>query len=378
MKKLLYVFGTRPEAIKMAIPIIKSKNMREDFNVKICITSQQKEMLQDVLRVFNIVPDYDLGIMTENQELTDITSGILNGMRNIITETEADIIIVQGDTTTTFTTALAAFYQKRKIAHIEAGLRTYDLYAPWPEEANRKLTSNIANYHFCPTTESKKNLLSEGIKEENIVVTGNTGIDALFYMQSMFDSSHELEKQILCSLHNKFNNDILGTKFILITGHRRESFGEGIENICYAILELAKSYRHINFIYPVHLNPNVQTPVHKILAEEKNIHLIMPLNYTEFIYLLGKSYIILTDSGGVQEEAASLGIPLLVMREKTERPEGIFAGTAKLTGNKKENIVKEVAALINNKELYSLMARAHNPYGDGLATDRILDYFIKL
>jgi len=378
MKKLLYVFGTRPEAIKMAIPIIKSKNMREDFNVKICITSQQKEMLQDVLRVFNIVPDYDLGIMTENQELTDITSGILNGMRNIITETEADIIIVQGDTTTTFTAALAAFYQKRKIAHIEAGLRTYDLYAPWPEEANRKLTSNIADYHFCPTTESQKNLLSEGIKEENIVVTGNTVIDALFYVQSMFNSSHELEKQILCSLHNKFNHDILGTKFILITGHRRESFGEGIENICYAILELAKSYRHINFIYPVHLNPNVQTPVHKILAEEKNIHLIMPLNYTEFIYLLGKSYIILTDSGGVQEEAASLGIPLLVMREKTERPEGIFAGTAKLTGNKKENIVKEVAALINNKEIYSHMARAQNLYGDGKATYRILDYLKKL
>lgn len=378
MKKLLYVFGTRPEAIKMAIPIIKSKNMKEDFEVKICITSQHKEMLQDVLKVFNIVPDYDLGIMTENQELTDITSGILNGMRNIITETEADIIVVQGDTTTTFSAALAAFYQKRKIAHIEAGLRTYDLSAPWPEEANRKLTSNIANYHFCPTNESKKNLISEGIKEVNIVVTGNTVIDALFYVQSMVNSSNELEKQILCSLQNKFENDILGTKFILITGHRRESFGEGIKDICDAILELAKSYRHINFIYPVHLNPNVQTPVYNILGREKNIYLTMPLNYFEFIYLLGKSYIILTDSGGVQEEAASLGIPLLVMRDKTERPEGIFSGTAKLTGNKKENIVNGVTALIEDKEIHSAMARAHNPYGDGKATDRILDYLKKL
>jgi len=377
LKKILIVFGTRPEAIKM-VPLVKEFQKDTDiFEIKVCVTAQHREMLDQVLEIFGIKPDYDLDIMKPGQNLYDITSNVLQGMKKVLEDFKPDIILVHGDTTTTFATSLATFYKQIKVGHVEAGLRTHNIYSPWPEEANRQITGVLANYHFAPTWVAKENLLKEGKKEKNIIVTGNTVIDALFLALKKIKDNKSLEEKIINKLKTNLTFNIQNSKFILITGHRRENFGQGFINICNAIKELALEFKDFNFIYPVHLNPNVQEPVNKILRNLENVYLIEPLEYLEFVYLMSKSYLIITDSGGIQEEAPSLGKPVLVTRDTTERPEAVEAGTVKLVGTDRVMIIKEVRNLINNQKEYEKMSKAHNPYGDGKAAQKIIE-FLKL
>ena len=371
MKRVLLVFGTRPEAIKMA-PLVKRLGaMNDEFLVKVCVTAQHRQMLDQVLDIFDITPDYDLDIMKHKQDLYDITSNILLKMRDILMDFKPDIVLVHGDTTTTSATSLATFYQKIRVGHIEAGLRTGNIYSPWPEEANRQITGVLANYHFAPTDESANNLLKENKPKKSIFVTGNTVIDALYMVLDKIDQSLELKQRIIQNIEKNSKFKINNSKFILVTGHRRENFGEGFLNICQALKALSLKNPDIDIVYPVHLNPNVQEPVFKILSDISNIHLIEPLEYESFLYIMSRAYFIITDSGGVQEEAPSLGKPVLVMRDTTERPEAVKAGTVKLVGTNKEIIIKEAQKLIDDKIEYNKMSKAHNPYGDGKASERI-------
>ena len=374
IKKILLVFGTRPEAIKMA-PLVKQLKIDNgEFITKLCVTAQHREMLDQVLELFEIVPDYDLNIMKKGQDLYDITSAVLLNMKDVLDDFKPDIVLVHGDTTTTSATSLAAFYKKIKVGHVEAGLRTNNIYSPWPEEANRQITGVLSNYHFAPTQTAKENLLKENKKEKGIIVTGNTVIDALFLALNKIKNSTELQQKInhkLSTIGYQLQND---KKIILVTGHRRENFGEGFINICEALKEIAINNPKIDIVYPVHLNPNVQKPVNELLSGVNNIHLIKPLQYEEFIYLMDRSYFIITDSGGVQEEAPSLGKPVLVMRNTTERPEAVEAGTVKLVGTDKNIIAKEAQKLINDKISYEKMSKAHNPYGDGKAVQKIVKF----
>ena len=364
--KVLSIFGTRPEAIKMA-PLVKALAGDSSIIAKVCVTAQHREMLDQVLELFQIKPDYDLNIMKPGQDLSDITSRILLGLKPVLEEFKPDWVLVHGDTTTTFSASLAAFYQQIKVGHVEAGLRTGNMLSPWPEEANRTLTGKLATLHFAPTETSKSNLLRELVDETNIVVTGNTVIDALLDVRDNLlmheDAQGRFDKQF----------SWIDKPFILVTGHRRESFGGGFERICQALHDIAVKYPDFKVIYPVHLNPNVREPVNRILADVDNVHLIEPLDYLPFVYLMDKAHIILTDSGGIQEEAPSLGKPVLVMRETTERPEAIEAGTVKLVGTDPVKILEEVSSLIEDQEHYARMARSHNPYGDGEACARIIE-----
>ena len=371
MKKILIVFGTRPEAIKMA-PLVKEfRKNQVYFETKVCVTAQHREMLDQVLDLFQIIPDYDLNIMSPGQDLYDVTSNILLKIKPVLEEFKPDVVLVHGDTATTFATSLAAYYQKIKIGHVEAGLRTGDLYSPWPEEGNRRLTGVLTNYHFAPTNTSKNNLLNEGVNESLVFVTGNTVIDALQLVVKRINNDKTLSLKIE-SVIRKSGFKKIDSKFILVTGHRRENFGQGFLNICKALKVLANRNPDINILYPVHLNPNVREPVNKLLSNISNIMLVEPFQYEEFIYLMSKSYLILTDSGGIQEEAPSLGKPVLVMRDTTERPEAVEAGTIKLVGSDQENIVKEAQRLLDNDIEYQKMSRAHNPYGNGESSRHIL------
>ena len=372
-KKILLVFGTRPEAIKMAPIIHALKNEHDHFDLKICTTSQHRQMLDQVLKIFEIETDIDLDLMQQNQNLLDLTSLILNKMKNVFLQFKPDAVLVHGDTTTTLATSMAAFYASIPVGHVEAGLRTYDLKKPFPEEFNRQITSKIAKWHFAPTQLSQKNLLSEGIDKSLITVTGNTVIDSLQWILKRIDKDKKLKKNLETILNNNLPFNWQKEKFILITAHRRENFGEGLLQICSAIKELANIYPNINFVYPVHPNPNVSIPVNNVLNIFKNVHLIKPLDYQSFIYLLNFSYFVLTDSGGIQEEAPSLGKPVLVMREVTERPEGVKAGTVELVGSDYQKIIEGVSSLLDNEKHYYKISRVHNPYGDGLACKRIVD-----
>lgn len=366
--KLLVVFGTRPEAIKMAPLVDGLKKRKIDFRV--CVTGQHRQMLDQVLDLFEITPHYDLDIMNSKQTLSTVTSTILQKIQPVIEDYKPTVICVHGDTATTLATSLAAYYNQIDIAHIEAGLRTSNIYSPWPEEGNRKITAAVAKYHFAPTESTKNNLLHEGVSAQNIYVTGNTVIDALFLACQKIES----KKELLEKYENEFSY-LKNKKIVLITGHRRENFGNGFENICQAISELAAQNPNVEFVYPVHLNPSVREPVNRLLAGKSNIHLIEPLDYLSFVYLMKMSYVILTDSGGIQEEAPSLGKPVLVMRDTTERPEAVEAGTVKLVGTSQQTIIEQVNLLLNNQREYEKMAGAHNPYGDGTAVDRILAIF---
>jgi UDP-N-acetylglucosamine 2-epimerase (non-hydrolysing) len=375
--KILTVFGTRPEAIKLA-PVVKALEDHPDqFRSLVCVTAQHREMLDQVLRLFDIKPDHDLNIMKPKQDLFGITSEVLLKLRDLLREIKPDLILVQGDTTTTFAASLAAFYQKIRIGHVEAGLRTNDKYRPFPEEINRHLTSVMADYHFAPTEKAKLNLLKEGISEDSIYVTGNTVIDALFWILRN-QSTPENRKRMEDYFSGKLGISMDDRRLILVTAHRRESFGKGFENICQAIREIALRNPDIRIIYPVHLNPNVQEPVHRIIGEMDQIDLIEPLDYEPFVYLMNKSFIILTDSGGIQEEAPSLGKPVLVMREVTERPEAVEAGTAKLVGTQMEDIICETQTLLDHPEVYDGMANIKNPYGDGKAAERIVQILFRI
>ena len=378
-KKIMLVFGTRPEAIKMA-PLVKEfLRYPEKFETVVCVTGQHREMLDQVLRIFDIQPDYDLNIMKQGQDLYDVTARVLVGMRNVLRKVLPDVVLVHGDTTTSTAAALAAFYQQIPVGHIEAGLRTPDIYSPWPEEMNRQITSRIATYHFSPTPLSKQNLLAEGIKEEQIVVTGNTVIDALYRVVDHIKKNLKLDAE-LESLLKQAGYDVTrlkeGKKLVLITGHRRENFGEGFVHICTAIKDLTKKYPDVDFVYPMHLNPNVRKPIHEVFEDNLsglgNMFFIEPLEYLSFVYLMEKSNIVLTDSGGIQEEAPGLGKPVLVMRDTTERPEALEAGTVKLVGTSYDKIVNEVSALLENQDYYNKMSKAINPYGDGKACGRIV------
>ncbi|WP_444903970.1 non-hydrolyzing UDP-N-acetylglucosamine 2-epimerase [Microbulbifer sp. CnH-101-E] len=368
---VLVVFGTRPEAIKMAPLVLKLQGDLR-FSVQVCVTAQHREMLDQVLTLFNLVPTYDLNLMKPGQDLTDISVAILRGMREILEEAKPDIVLVHGDTATTFAATLACYYKQIPIGHVEAGLRTGNLYSPWPEEANRKLTGALATLHFSPTETSKKNLLEEGVSEDRVFVTGNTVIDALLGVVRKLDNDELLFKK----LDEKFSFIDKSKKLILVTGHRRESFGDGFKRICQALAVTAKAHPNCQIIYPVHLNPNVQDPVNSLLKNISNIYLIDPLDYLPFVYLMNKSNVILTDSGGIQEEAPSLGKPVLVMRDTTERPEAVSAGTVKLVGTEVDRITKELTTLLTENEAYKNMSYAHNPYGDGEACDRILNALV--
>jgi len=371
MKKILIVFGARPEAIKMA-PLVKEFEKNQNFfNTKVCVTAQHREMLDQVLDLFDITPEYDLDIMKPDQDLYDVTSNILLKIKPVLESFKPDVVLVHGDTATTFATSLAAYYQKIKIGHVEAGLRTGDLYSPWPEEGNRRLTGVLTDYHFSPTDTSKKNLLNEGVNNESIFVTGNTVIDALQLVVNRVKNNEILRLKIENTIIQSGFQE-LNSKFILVTGHRRENFGQGFLNICEALKVLAKNNPNINILYPVHLNPNVRKPVNDLLSNVGNIKLVEPFQYEEFIYLMSKSYLILTDSGGIQEEAPSLGKPVLVMRDTTERPEAVEAGTVRLVGSDRDNIIKEVQDLIDDSDEYQKMSKAHNPYGDGNASKNIV------
>ncbi len=366
---VLTVFGTRPEAIKMA-PLVHKLAKDERFDAKVCVTAQHREMLDQVLNLFEITPDYDLNLMKPGQDLTDVTCGILQGLKSVLTEFKPDYVLVHGDTATTFSATLAAYYQQIKVGHVEAGLRTGNLYSPWPEEGNRKLTGAIADVHFVPTTTSQQNLLAENISESKTVVTGNTVIDALLEVKDKLSRDVGIQEKMAANFdfleHDK--------KMVLITGHRRESFGGGFERICQAISSLAKEFPQVQFVYPMHLNPNVREPVNRLLAHQSNVFLIEPVDYLPFVYLMDKSTVILTDSGGVQEEAPSLGKPVLVMRDTTERPEAVEAGTVKLVGTDVETIFSYASELLTDESKYEQMAFAHNPYGDGKACQRIADF----
>jgi len=372
MKKILLVFGTRPEAIKMA-PLVKDFQKHPDkFDTEVCVTAQHRQMLDQVLDVFDIKPDYDLNIMAPNQDLYDITSKVLLGMRHVLNTSKPDIVFVHGDTTTSTAAALAAFYQHILVAHIEAGLRTYNLSSPWPEEMNRQLTDRLCTWCFAPTETAKTNLLNEKISAQ-IVVTGNTVIDALLMAVDIIKTRPELDGNIRDELEQKGYKLNENRRIILVTGHRRENFGEGFLHICQALKEIALVYPDVDIVYPVHLNPNVQKPVYELLSSIENIHLIEPLDYLPFVYMMQQSYLILTDSGGVQEEAPSLGKPVLVMRDTTERPEAVEAGTVKLVGTDTAVIVEAARTLLEDTEVYSKMARSVNPYGDGKACGRVVE-----
>jgi UDP-N-acetylglucosamine 2-epimerase (non-hydrolysing) len=372
------VFGTRPEAIKMAPVVTEFLKYKKKFNTRICVTAQHRSMLDQVLSIFKIKVYYDLNIMKPNQNLYDITSNVLLKMNDVLNDFKPDLVLVHGDTTTTSATSLACFYQKIPVGHVEAGLRTGNIYSPWPEEMNRKLTGAIAKYHFAPTSTSQKNLLNEGVPRNNIYITGNTVIDALYMITNRIKKDKKLKLKIeneILKYGFKINRN---KRLILVTGHRRENFGEGFINICKALKEIALNYKNVDILYPVHLNPNVQKPVYKILSGINNVHLIEPIDYLPFVYLMNEAYLIITDSGGIQEEAPSLGKPVLVMRDTTERPEAVTAGTVKIVGTKKEKIFGEASKLLNNKKLYDKMSKAHNPYGDGKACPRIVKHIYKI
>lgn len=380
----MLVFGTRPDAIKMA-PLVKEfLKYPKDFNTVVCVTGQHREMLDQVLKIFEIIPDFDLNIMQQGQDLYDVTARVLLGLRDILQEIQPDMVFVHGDTSTSTAAALASFYQKIPVAHIEAGLRTNNLYSPWPEEANRQLTSRIATYHFAPTALSKQNLIQENIASDYVIVTGNTVIDGLYYVVDKINHTKslikKLEKSILDSGYNvsRLNE---GKKLVLITGHRRENFGDGFVQICRALRNLALKYPDVDYVYPMHLNPNVREPIIEVFGEENtisNIFFVEPFDYLNFVYLMGKSYLIITDSGGIQEEAPGLGKPVLVMRDTTERPEALEAGTVKLVGTEMNVIINEVSKLLDNKLHYASMSESVNPYGDGLACSRVLDYLMSI
>lgn len=380
MKTIMLVFGTRPEAIKMA-PLVKEfQKYPESFETIVCVTGQHREMLDQVLKIFDIKPDYDLHIMKPGQDLYDVTANVLLGMRNVFKEVHPDIVLVHGDTTSSTAAALAAFYQQIPVGHVEAGLRTYNIYSPWPEEMNRQITGRIASYNFAPTKLSRENLLKENVPDSKINITGNTVIDALYWVINKIKSDKELDKFIESELM-KAGYDVTrlkdGKKMVLITGHRRENFGNGFINICNAIKYLTEKYPNVDFIYPMHLNPNVRKPIHEVFGENLsnlgNMFFIEPLEYLCFVYLMEKSSIVLTDSGGIQEEAPGLGKPVLVMRDTTERPEALSAGTVKLVGTDYEKIVNEMSILISDVLAYQRMSAAVNPYGDGKACERIVD-----
>lgn len=379
MKKFLVIFGTRPEAIKMA-PVVESLKHYVELNperllLKVCVTAQHRELLDQVLDVFNIVPDYDLEIMQNDQDLFDLSSRILLQVRGVLDDFKPDLVVVHGDTSTSFIASLAAFYKKIKIAHVEAGLRTNDIYSPWPEEANRQLTSKLADFHFVPTDNSKKNLVKESVSESSIHITGNTVIDALLMVRKKIYKSVSLQQ----TLESRINLDfkIRGAKYILVTGHRRENFGQGFHDICRGLIEIANNNPSFSIIYPMHMNPNVVKPVKELLGQINNIFLINPLDYLSFVYLMDNAFLILTDSGGIQEEAPSLGVPVLVMRENTERPEAVDYGTVKLVGTNTSSIVSQVQELIDDAYKYKLMSETINPYGDGKASEKILEVLIK-
>ena len=369
--KVLVVFGTRPEAIKMA-PVVNSLKNSSSFELKVCVTAQHRQMLDQVLELFSIKPDFDLDLMKSNQDLTDITTGVLNGIRKVFKSWSPNWVLVHGDTTTTLATSLASYYEKINVGHVEAGLRTGNIYSPWPEEINRQVVSNIARLHFAPTPEARENLLKEGINKEYIFVTGNTVVDALFNISQRLEKNDELNYQV-----KKYIPSLnLDKKIILVTGHRRENFGDGFENICNALNEIAER-DDVEIVYPVHLNPNVQEPVNRLLGNNPNIHLISPLDYLPFVYLMNKSYLILTDSGGIQEEAPSLGKPVLVLRDNTERPEALKAGTVKLVGTSTEAIVSETCNLLDERSKYEAMAKSKNPFGVGDAANKITTQLLK-
>lgn len=373
IKKILIVFGTRPEAIKM-VPLIKEFKKYNDFEIKICVSAQHRQMLDQVLNLFEIKPDYDLDIMRANQDLYDISSRVLLGMRDVMKDFCPNVVLVHGDTTTSFVGALAAFYQKIKIGHVEAGLRTNDLYSPFPEEANRQITGVLADFHFAPTQSAKQNLIKENKNPNSIIVTGNTVIDALLLMIDKIEKNVNLRDEITSILRLKYSNFGSERKFILVTGHRRENFGDGFLNICDALKNIAQNNPEIDIVYPVHLNPNVQKPVREILSNLSNVYLIDPLEYEKFVYLMSKSFFIITDSGGIQEEAPSLGKPVLVTRDTTERPEALQSGAVKLVGTNKNIIIKEAQNLILQKDEFEKMSKANNPYGDGKASERIVQF----
>jgi UDP-N-acetylglucosamine 2-epimerase (non-hydrolysing) len=370
-KRVLTVFGTRPEAIKMA-PLVHALATDERFESKVCVTAQHREMLDQVLDLFEIVPDYDLNLMKAGQTLNDITARILQELKPVLQDFKPDVILVHGDTATTFAASLAAYYEQIEVGHVEAGLRTGNIYSPWPEEANRRLTGVLTKYHFAPTETSRQNLINENYLETSIYVTGNTVIDALLMVKNKIDNDLELEE----SLAELFPMLDESKKIILVTGHRRESFGGGFERICDALVRTAKAFPECQIIYPVHLNPNVREPVNRLLSSVDNIYLIEPQQYLPFIYLMNKAHIILTDSGGIQEEAPSLGKPVLVMRETTERPEAVEAGTVKLVGTDIQTIESELTKLLLDERAYSEMSFSHNPYGDGKACEKILNTLI--
>ena len=378
MKTIMLVFGTRPEAIKMC-PLVKEfQKYPEDFKTIVCVTGQHREMLDQVLKIFEVVPDYDLNIMKQGQDLYDVTARVLTGMRDVFKEIKPDVVLVHGDTTTSTAAALAAFYQQIPVGHVEAGLRTHNIYSPWPEEMNRQITGRIATYNFAPTKLSEMNLIEEKAMGE-ICITGNTVIDALHAVVGKLNTNEELKKEqdkILRDAGYNVSRLKDGKKLVLITGHRRENFGDGFINMCTAIRDLKNKYPEVDFVYPMHLNPNVRKPIHEVFGEDLsnlgNMFFIEPLQYLEFVYLMEKSTIVLTDSGGIQEEAPGLGKPVLVMRDTTERPEALEAGTVKLVGTNYDKIVTEVSMLLDNKEYYDTMSKAVNPYGDGLACGRIV------
>ena len=389
MKKIMLVFGTRPEAIKMA-PLVKEfEKYADDFQTIVCVTGQHRQMLDQVLHLFEITPDYDLNIMKQGQDLYDVTSRVLLGMRDVLREAQPDVVLVHGDTTTSTAAALAAFYQQIPVGHVEAGLRTHNIYSPWPEEMNRQITGRIATYNFAPTPLSRQNLLEEKVSENSITVTGNTVIDALYWVVDKIKRDEALSAELKTTLatagydverldNSQFtiHNSELSRRLVLITGHRRENFGDGFIRMCTAIRDLTQKYPDVDFVYPMHLNPNVRKPIHEVFGDDLsdlgNMFFIEPLEYLSFVYLMEKSTIVLTDSGGIQEEAPGLGKPVLVMRDTTERPEALEAGTVKLVGTDYDKIVAKVSALLDNQEYYDAMSKAVNPYGDGLACGRIV------
>lgn len=378
--KILIAFGTRPEAIKMA-PLVKAfKERRHNCEIKVCVTAQHREMLDQVLTFFDITPDFDLDVMKPGQDLYDITANVLLGMKRVYEQFHPDVVFVHGDTSTTFAVALAAFYQQIAVAHVEAGLRTGNIYSPWPEEANRKLTTQLTRYHFAPTRTSEKNLIKENIDNHKIIITGNTVIDALLLTTEKIGQDAELEHRIINQINGLIasdNFDVSCDQYILVTGHRRENHGQGFINICNALKHIAEHNSKLHIIYPVHLSPHVQAPVNRMLSSVDNIHLIAPLQYEQFVYLMSQSYFIITDSGGIQEEAPSLGKPVLVMRQTTERPEAVGAGAVKLVGVDVDMITAEAQKLISDKAAYQIMSQSQNPYGDGHASTVIVDHIIQ-
>jgi UDP-N-acetylglucosamine 2-epimerase (non-hydrolysing) len=372
-KKIMLVFGTRPEAIKMAPLYHALKACPQQFETQVCVTAQHRQMLDQVLRVFEINPDIDLNLMKAGQDLYDVTASVLLGMRDVLQQHKPDALLVHGDTTTSLAAAIAGFYAGVPVGHVEAGLRTHDVYAPFPEEFNRQVASKVTRWHFAPTEFSQRNLLNEHVDEDQITVTGNTVIDALLWVLARIDSDAGRQTELIHFLDDQLPFAWHTERFVLITGHRRENFGDGFLRICEALKDLAARYPKVHFVYPVHLNPNVQQPVKLLLADLPNVHLIEPLDYEPFVYLLKRSHIVLTDSGGIQEEAPSLGKPVLVMRDVTERPEAVDAGTVILVGANRERIVANVSELLENDATYKRMSQAHNPYGDGKACERIID-----